>query len=90
MYSMGSSNKYDGQRPGHRSNILLKLKFQGLTFCGPRDEKCVANQTMEDEICLVPCIGLYADIADDSLRETMQANDDSFERKVIEGTVDFV
>ena len=38
---------------------------------------------------MVSCNGLYADVADDSLRETVQANDDSFERKVIEGTVPF-
>ena len=38
---------------------------------------------------MVSCKGLYADVVDDSLRETVQANDDSFERKVIEGTIVF-
>ena len=33
--------------------------------CGPESEGCVANQTLKDESCLVPCSGLYADIADD-------------------------
>ena len=59
--------------------------LKGVSVCSPRTEDCVANQTLNDENCLVPCGGLYADIADDSLRETMQANDDSFEQKVKSG-----
>ena len=63
-------------------------KLQDLTFCGPKEENCVANQTIEDASCLIPCTGLYADIADDSLKESMQAYDHSFEQKVIKGTLD--
>ena len=64
------------------------LWLQDLNLCGPREEECVANQTWGDESCLVPCIGLYADIYDDSLSETMQAHDHSLEQKVIKGSVD--
>ena len=39
---------------------------QAIPFCGPEQEGCVGNQTLKDESCLVPCTGLYADIADDS------------------------
>ena len=28
-------------------------------------EACVGNQTLKDKSCLVPCSGLFADIADD-------------------------
>ena len=34
-------------------------------FCGPESEDCVANQTLKDKSCLVPCAGLYADIVED-------------------------
>ena len=34
--------------------------------CGLAKEDCVSNQTLKDESCLVPCSGLYADVADDS------------------------
>ena len=32
---------------------------------------CVANQTLKNEKCLVPCEGLYADIADDFLSQEL-------------------
>ena len=41
--------------------------LQDFIICGPEKETCVANQTLKDEKCFVPCEGLYADIADDSL-----------------------
>merc|ERR1712192_23824 len=47
---------------------------QALTFCGPEKDSCVGNQTLKDKSCLVPCTGLYADIEDNSLKHTMQAN----------------
>ena len=34
-------------------------------ICGPEKEACVANQTLKDKSCLVPCTGLYADIQQD-------------------------
>ena len=37
---------------------------------------------------MVSCTGLYADIYDDSLKETSEANDHSIEQKVIKGSVD--
>ena len=29
------------------------------------------SQSLKDNICLVPCSGLYADITEDSLKQTM-------------------
>ena len=45
-------------------------------------ESCVENQTLRDKSCLVPCTGLYADIADDSLEQTTQV--------LIEGNCDLL
>ena len=45
-----------------------------FTFCGPEKESCVAKQTLKDKSCLVPCTGLYADIEENSFKQTMQAN----------------
>ena len=45
--------------------------IQEFPFCGPEQETCAANQTLEDEDCLVPCEGLYADLADDTLKQNM-------------------
>ena len=42
-----------------------------VTSCGPEKESCVANQTLKDKRCLVPCTGLYADIADDSFEQNV-------------------
>ena len=50
--------------------------MQGFTYCGPWEEKCVANQTLRDKNCLIPCTGLFADIMDDS-----------FEKYVIKGII---
>ena len=44
-----------------------------FTFCGPERESCVANQTLKDKSCLVPCSGLYADIWDNSVKQNMMA-----------------
>ena len=40
-------------------------------MCGSKKENCVANQTLEDKKCLVPCEGLYADVAEDSLKQNV-------------------
>ena len=48
--------------------------LQEFNFCGPEKESCVANQTLKDKSCLVPCTGLYADIEDNFLKHTMQEN----------------
>ena len=45
--------------------------MQELTYCGPKNEICVQNQTLGNQQCLVPCEGLYADIADDSLNQKL-------------------
>ena len=55
--------------------------MQDFALCGPWEEICIANQTLKDENCLVPCTGLYADISDDSLKQSTQA----LERYVTEG-----
>ena len=34
---------------------------------------CVKNQTLTNQKCLVPCEGLYADIADDTLSQKLDA-----------------
>ena len=51
-----------------------------FTYCGPEKESCVGNQTLADKSCLVPCTGLYADIADDSLKQTQ-----AFEQNLMKG-----
>ena len=53
-------------------------------YCGPGEEGCVSSQTLKDESCLVPCSGLYADIADDSLNRQNLAD---LEKNVLEGVV---
>ena len=55
--------------------------LQDFTYCGLEKESCVANQTFKDKSCLVPCTGLYADIADDSQKQTTQA----FEENMMKG-----
>ena len=40
-------------------------------MCGPEKDTCIANLTMKDKMCLIPCDGLYADIADNSLKQNM-------------------
>ena len=62
---------------------MISLLLKDFTICSPRTEDCVANQTLKDESCLVPCSGLYADIADDigSLKQTT----DTLEQNVIRG-----
>ena len=57
--------------------------LKDVSVCSPRTEDCVANQTLKHESCLVPCAGLYADIADDidSLKQTT----DTLEQNVIRG-----
>ena len=78
MYSM-DFKKWQTQG----ETIFLKIisVLQDFTFCGPEKERCVANQTLKDESCLVPCTGLYADIADDSTKQTLQ----DFDQNVIKG-----
>ena len=58
--------------------------LQVSNFCGPEKESCVSKQTLKDKNCLVPCTGLHADIADDSLKQTTQA----LEQNVIKGSID--
>ena len=60
--------------------LSCSLKQERL-FCGPEKEDCVANQTLKDISCLVPCSGLYADIADDSSKRTTMA----LEQNVMKG-----
>ena len=59
--------------------------MQEFIYCGPREEECVENQSLKDKNCSVPCTGLYADITDDSLKQSTQA----FERYVTKGKPNF-
>ena len=49
-------------------------RYQQVPFCGQEKEGCVGKQT-KGEKCLVPCSGLYADVSDDSLEQTMMEGD---------------
>ena len=57
------------------------ISFKAPTFCGPEQESCVLNQTLNDASCLVACNGLYADITDDSLQQKMMV----LQKKMTEG-----
>ena len=61
--------------------------MQDVTFCGPMEEECVANQTLKHKDCLIPCTGLYADIVDVSLKQRVEA----IENYVVKGeTIDLL
>ena len=62
--------------------------LKGVSVCSPRTEDCVANQTLKDESCLVPCAGLYADIADDI--DSLKQNTDILEQNVIKGKIAYI
>ena len=61
--------------------------FQGVILCGPEMEDCVKNQAFKDQTCLVPCDGLYADIADDI--ESLKKKTQTLELNVIKGNILF-
>ena len=63
----------------------MALILQVFTACGPEREICVANKTLRDKTCLVPCTGLYADIADDSLIQSLKQTVQAFEQNVAKG-----
>ena len=44
---------------------------QDIPYCGPEKETCVANVTLKDKACLISCDGLYADIEDISLKQSV-------------------
>ena len=46
---------------------------QEIPHCGPEKETCVANVTLKDKECLIPCDGLYADIENFDLRQITMA-----------------
>ena len=48
-------------------------------------ENCVLNQTLLDESCLVPCAGLYADIANDV--DSLQQATEALEQNVVRGRI---
>ena len=81
LYTMGFKDG-PGQQKGGKQTKPIKLILQVFTYCGPEKESCVGNQTLADKGCLVPCTGLYADIADDSLKQTKQA---AFEQNLMKG-----
>ena len=49
--------------------FFILTAWQDINFCGPEKENCVSAQSLKDKECLVPCSGLYADIADGSLEK---------------------
>ena len=63
--------------------------MQVNTYCGPEASDCIANQTLDDASCLVPCDGLYADVADDTFYQlklqTMEDLVKSLEENMIKG-----
>ena len=54
--------------------------LQVLNVCGPEMESCVGNQTLKDKSCLIPCTGLYADVADDAFMHTVYLLDQNMMR----------
>ena len=47
--------------------------LQEIPYCGPEKETCIANVTLKDKECLIPCDGLYADIENFDLRQFTMA-----------------
>ena len=70
MCSMGFRHR-SGIKWKTISLLIRQICLQELTYCGPKNEVCVQNQTLRNQKCLVPCEGLYADIADDSLNQKL-------------------
>ena len=62
--------------PGRAKNKFNPV-CQEFASCGPEKETCVANQTLKDITCLVPCDGLYADIEDGSLKQNVMKGSQS-------------
>ena len=51
--------------------IDIDFDYQEFSFCSPEKENCVKRQPLRDNNCLVPCTGLYADVADDYEKDTV-------------------
>ena len=72
---MGSYNWKQLPRGNLKKRLYIQsqkkiISFQKApNFCEPKQEGCVAKQTLNDDSCLVACDGLYADITDDSLQQ---------------------
>ena len=56
---------------GNQINEIIRF-VQVFTSCGPEKERCVQTQIVQDESCWIPCAGLYADVWDDSTKQTLQ------------------
>ena len=69
MHPMGSANQ-QGKNIEAQNKISFSLP-QEFSLCSPEKQNCVANLTLTEEECLVPCDGLYADITDDSLNQNV-------------------
>ena len=48
------------------------------------------NQSLTDTSCLVPCTGLYADVADDSLHQEDKQSVQALRQSMIEGIAGFI
>ena len=77
MYSMGLASLPGDYEINYRKSIPI---CQDFALCGLEKETCVAKQTLKDTKCLVPCDGLYADIADnyDTTIQNMKKGAQSF------------
>ena len=53
--------------------ILSLCLLQEIPYCGREKETCIANVTLRDNECLIPCEGLYADIENFDLRQITMA-----------------
>ena len=54
-------------------NAMSTCFLQEIPNCGQEKEECIANATLKDKDCLIPCDGLYADIENFSLKQITMA-----------------
>ena len=58
--------------------------MQELAYCDSDKENCIANQTMRDKSCLVPCDGIYAYITAHEKDEDVKSVTSSYLRYKME------
>ena len=69
----------------HCSSFVFYFPIvQELAYCGPDKENCIANQTMRDKSCLVPCDGIYAYITAHEKDEDVKSVTSSYLRYKME------
>ena len=65
----------DGSQEKVTQTFEIDSPQQAYDYCGLEKETCVASQTLRDDSCLVPCVGLSADISDDSFQQAVVEGD---------------